>query len=84
MSSSREWYMSRKVQKCAMDHKKENKIKNAERGRGGEKTLRGYEDTGLIPVPPARATDLNGWPCLDHSTTPFARNGSVQETQPDP
>ena len=35
----------------------------------------------LIPVPPARATKLDRRPCLDHSTTPFASNGPIQNTQ---
>jgi hypothetical protein len=51
----------------------------------------GEEGTGtyggggvLAPSPPVRAAKVNGRPGLDHSTAPFARNGPVQETQPDP
>jgi len=73
--------MSRAVRSWVTGHKKENKIKNA---GGGDIEGGGYEDTGLIPVSPVRATDVNGWPCLDHRTTPFARNGPVQEAQANP
>ena len=51
---------------------------------GDERSIGGYEDEGLIPIPPVRATKLNSRPRLYHSTTPFASNGPVQEAQPNP
>jgi hypothetical protein len=49
-----------------------------------ERSIGGYEDEGLIPIPSVRATELDSRPRLYHSTTPFASNGPVQETQPNP